>query len=122
MRDSTAGDYPNGLTTEVLRRAHVGDRAALAALREVGHWLGVGVGNLVNVFNPDLIVFGGFYSSIYSFLEPWVLEAAEAAALSVAWDACTIGRSDLGSDARLIGASELVFADVIADPASVGTI
>ncbi len=36
----------------VLREAAAGSRAALAALDEVGHWLGLGLAGLVNVFNP----------------------------------------------------------------------
>jgi predicted NBD/HSP70 family sugar kinase len=112
-------DSRDGLTVEVLRRAHLGDREVLDALREVGQWLGIGVGNLINTFNPDLIVFGGFYASIYAFLEPWIQDTAERSSLAAAWDACVIRRSELGSDARLLGAGELVFADVIADPASV---
>jgi predicted NBD/HSP70 family sugar kinase len=113
----TTSDVEQGLTAEVLRRAHLGDRAMLDALREVGAWLGRGVGNLVNIFNPDLIVFGGFYAPMFAFLEPWIL--AEQSALTVAWEACSIRRSELGPDARLIGASELVFAELIADPLAV---
>lgn len=109
-------DLAQGFATEVLRRAHQGDRVMLDALREVGGWLGLGVGNLINIFNPELIVFGGFYAPIFPFLEPWIVEAAERGSLAAAWDACAIRRSELGSDSRLVGASELVFAEVIADP------
>ena len=46
------------------------------AFREIGRWLGIGVGNLVNIFNPDLIVFGGFYHPLFPFLEQAINEAA----------------------------------------------
>ena len=32
---------------------------AQAALRQVGDWLGFGVANLINIFNPEMIIFGG---------------------------------------------------------------
>lgn len=116
----TEVEHTQGFTDEILRRAHAGDAQVLDALRQVGRWLGIGVGNLVNIFNPELIVFGGFYAPIFPFLEPWLLAAAEGSSLSAAWQECTIRRSELGADSRLIGASELVFADVIADPLALG--
>ena len=86
------------------------------AFRDVGRWLGIGVGNLINVFNPDLIVFGGFYHPMFPFLEQSVVEAARRVALSAPWSSCRISRSQLGLDVRLVGAAEMVFAEVVADP------
>jgi predicted NBD/HSP70 family sugar kinase len=104
------------LVDEVLRRAHAGEVQVFDAFRDVGRWLGIGVGNLINTFNPDLIVFGGFYQPLYPFLEQPMIDAAERVALSAPWEACRICRSELGLEARLVGAAELVFAEVIANP------
>ena len=38
---------------------------AQAALRQVGDWLGFGVANLVNIFNPEMVIFGGTLRDIY---------------------------------------------------------
>jgi len=43
--------------------AHEGDPIAVAAYDEVGHWLGVGVANLVAAFDPPLVVVGGGVSA-----------------------------------------------------------
>lgn len=105
-----------GLIDEVLRRAHSGDPEIFKALNEVGRWLGIGIGNLINTFNPDSVVIGGFFQELYPFLERAVNEAAEERALTAPWLSATIRRSVVGSDAALVGASELVFAEVIANP------
>jgi predicted NBD/HSP70 family sugar kinase len=105
-----------GLIQEVLRRAHGGDPVTFAALNELGRWLGIGIGNLINTFNPDLVVIGGFFQELYPFLEPPIQRAAQELALSAPWLSATIRRSELGTDSALIGASELVFAEVIANP------
>ena len=102
---------------ELLRRAHLGDADVFAAFREIGRWLGIGIGNLVNIFNPDLIVFGGFYHPLFPFLEQAINDTASTVALSAPWSTCRICPSELGLDARLIGAAELVFTELIADPA-----
>lgn len=105
-----------GVIDEILRRAHSGDPEVYAAFRAIGSWLGLGVGNLINTFNPELVTFGGFYHHLYPFLEQPINEGAQRAAMSAPWNACTITRGELGVDARLIGAAELVFSQVIANP------
>lgn len=109
-------DAREGLTTEILRRAHAGDPETFTALNELGRWLGVGIGNLINTFNPDLVVIGGFFQELYPFLEQSVNQSAQEMALTAPWLSVKIERSELGRDSALIGASELVFAEVIANP------
>jgi glucokinase len=56
-RASAAGREISGpLVTEF---AYDGDSEALALLTSLGEWLGVGLANVVNIFNPDVIVIGG---------------------------------------------------------------
>lgn len=107
-----------GLIDEILDRAHAGDPLTFAALAEIGRWLGVGIGNLINTFNPDMVVIGGFFEQIYPFVEQPLLEATEQVALTAPWLTCSIRKSMLGMDAQLIGAAELVLADVIANPST----
>lgn len=98
-------------------RAGAGEPATLAAIGEVGRWLGIGIGNLINILNPDVVVLGGLYHRLYPFLEGPVIEAARAQALAAPWANATIVPSALGADAPLIGAAELALSGVIADPA-----
>ncbi len=105
------------VVSEVLRRAHAGDPEAFAALNHLGRWLGIGVGNLINTFNPELVVIGGFFAELYPFLEGPINETAREMALDAPWLSCSIRGSQLGGEGGLIGASELVFAEVIGNPA-----
>ncbi|MGH8874236.1 MAG: ROK family protein, partial [Acidimicrobiia bacterium] len=106
-----------GVLDAVMARARAGDERTLAAIAEVGRWLGLGIGNLINVFNPELVVLGGFYQALFPFLESSVVEGARLQALDAHGDVATITSSGLGSDAPLIGAAELALSEVIADPA-----
>ena len=107
-----------GRLDEVAERAAAGDEPTLRAIAEVGRWLGLGIGNLINLFNPDLVVLGGLYQRLFTFLEPSVLEGAGHQALQPPHQTVTIGCSGLGPDASLVGAAELVMSRVIADPAN----
>lgn len=108
-----------GRLDEVARRAEAGDQTTLRAIGEVGRWLGFGVGNLINLFNPDLVVLGGLYQRLFPFLEASVVEGARLRSLDAPREMAMIARSGLGTDAPLIGAAELALSGVIADPAGV---
>lgn len=112
-------DWPGERALEELsRRAEDGRPETLAALGEVGRWLGLGIGNLINTFNPDLVIVGGFLHALYPYMAEAVEAAASGIALDPAWEACKIERSQLGADAMLVGASELVLGEVITDPSA----
>jgi predicted NBD/HSP70 family sugar kinase len=113
-----SGDFPRQeLVADVVRRAHAGEPEVFMAMGHLGRWLGVGIGNMINTFNPELVVVGGFFQQLYPFLEQSLTKAAQEMALNAPWLSCSIRASELGPDSALIGASELVFAEVIGNPA-----
>ena len=65
---------------QVTAAAVSGDAAAQKALLELGTWLGVGLANLVSVFDPELVVIGGGVSQAGELL---LAPAREALARSV---------------------------------------
>ncbi len=55
-----AGGEIDRLTAEVVgEAARKGDEVACAIVARAGHYLGIGLANLVNIFNPAAIVLGG---------------------------------------------------------------
>lgn len=44
---------------DIVNAAEDGDQSARDLLAESGHWLGVGVANVVNLLNPGLVIIGG---------------------------------------------------------------
>jgi len=101
----------------VLASASAGDPVAREALAETGRWLGLGLAGLVNLFNPRLVVFGGLFEQLYPFIEPAVQEALDRSALRAPRRLVSLVPSALGNDAALIGAAELAFEPLLADPA-----
>lgn len=103
---------------EVALRADEEDPKTHAALWDVGRWLGIGIGNLINIFNPEVVVVGGFYHEFYPVMAPAIEVGAKEVALDAPWEACSIRRSELGSDVVLLGVAELIIGEVIANPAA----
>jgi predicted NBD/HSP70 family sugar kinase len=102
----------------VMEKVAAGDESAVAAVAEIGHWLGVGVGNLVNLLNPEVVVLGGFFQTLFPSLREPMLSAIRARSLDEVSASVRVVPSDLGTSAQLHGAAEMVLAAVLADPTS----
>ncbi|WP_433362127.1 ROK family transcriptional regulator [Streptosporangium sp. CA-115845] len=103
----------------VVDAADRGDVVAQAALSRVGDWLGLGVANLVNIFNPEMVVFGGMLREIYLGSAAQVRSRLALDALPPSREHLRLRTSALGDDATLVGAAELAFSQVLADPLEV---
>ncbi|NUP50814.1 MAG: ROK family transcriptional regulator [Catenulispora sp.] len=100
----------------VVEAAGHGDVAASDALRKIGDWLGIGVANLINLFNPGMVIFGGMLREVYLGSAAQVRQRMAANVLAVSRERVQLQVSALGDDATLIGAAELAFSQVLADP------
>ena len=114
------GGYPpdggRAAVESLIAAASAGEPRALAALEEVGRWLGVGIAGLVNLFDPDLVVLGGLFARIHPYVERAVEERVAGRALAAPRALVRVVPSILGIDAPLIGAAELAFEPLLADP------
>ncbi len=100
----------------VVRDAAAGDRRAATAVAEIGDWLGIGVANLINLFNPGVVIFGGMLRDVYAAAAPQVADRIARHAMPVSRERARLRLSGLADDATLIGAAELGFAALLADP------
>jgi predicted NBD/HSP70 family sugar kinase len=103
---------------ELLADAFAGDEIALASVHSIGEWLGRGLAGLINIFNPRLIVLGGLFSRTFPLVEPILHAELERLALPASREVVDVVPSLLGTDAPLLGAAELAFDPLLADPAA----
>jgi len=103
---------------QVIAAAAAGEDQAVAAVNEVGRWLGIGIAGLVNVLNPRVVVLGGLFSNLAPLLIPRVEEELDRFALAAPRANVRVAAAQLGIDAPLLGAAELAFEPFLADPAA----
>lgn len=84
--------------------------------RQLG-FLARALANTVNVFNPRLIVLGGFLASLYAAAPERLLADVRALALVGPRDDVMLAPATLGSTLLAVGAAEIAFSALIADPA-----
>ncbi len=89
--------------------ADTGDSLSLKVLNRAGEYLGIGVANLDNILNPEVIILGGGVMEAAGHrLLKIIKNTVQNRALSVAKNNLRIELSKLGNDAGLIGASLLI--------------
>ncbi|MGK5440941.1 ROK family transcriptional regulator [Micromonospora sp. URMC 105] len=101
---------------EILRAAADGEPTARRAVDRVADWLGFGVANLVNVVNPNIVVFGGSLRELYLAGADAVHRRLGAMVLPPCQEHVQLRAAALGCEAALIGAAELAFDTLLADP------
>ena len=100
----------------VLAEAAVGSAEALSALESIGAWLGIGLADLVNVFNPNRVVLGGLFAKAHPYLADVIGRELEVHAQRPNRSMVTVVPAMLGDDSALLGAVELAFAPLLDDP------
>ena len=94
---------------EVYRAALAGDEVAFDVMCRLGMHLGVGMANLVNIFNPEMIVIGGGVAAAWDLFAERAREEVKKRAFPVPAGRCQIARAECGDDAGLMGAARLAF-------------
>ena len=100
----------------VLEAARHGDAAAQAALEKTGEYLGIGIANLINTFNPDLVVLGGLLSQAEEFLLPVIQQTVARRAISGPREVAQLVISEYKSDACVMGGVAIVIHDILCQP------
>ncbi|MFI7440175.1 ROK family transcriptional regulator [Nonomuraea indica] len=111
-----AAQHGRDAVRAVVDGADRGDIVAQEALGRVGDWLGLGVANLVNIFNPEMVIFGGMLREVYLGSAAQVRSRLALHAMAPQREKLRLRTSALADDATLVGAAELAFAHVLADP------
>ena len=94
---------------DLVAAARDGSEAALEAVHEIGRRLGAGIGSLVNIFNPELVVLGGGFASALDLLLEPAREVVAQEALRPGRDLVRIVPAELGGEAGLVGAGFVGF-------------
>ncbi|WP_417563897.1 ROK family protein [Microbacterium sp.] len=117
VRDGTIDG--NERITAIVQRADAGDPRTLQAIEQVARFLGLGLSSLINIFNPDTVILGGYFIRLFPFLIDTVQQLVSRRVLSDDLLSCRILHSDLEMYAAAIGAGISAIDAVVSNPAAV---
>lgn len=105
----TSGTWPNldrePTPGDVTKRVHEGDRAARALVLRTARYLGIGVSNLANLYDPEAVIFtGGFARNNWDIIHDYLLNEVREQAFS---QNIRLLLTELGDDAGVMGAAAI---------------
>jgi glucokinase len=86
-----------------------GDDLACQVVNKIAYYLGLGLVNLVNIFNPQMIIIGGGVAKMGGMLLKPAKRVMKERAFKLPSRSVQIVRSRLGYDAGVLGAAAYVF-------------
>lgn len=116
-----ASDPHTHLTLQAIQQAaEAGDSVAIEALHEAGQAMGIGIANIINIFNPSMVVIGGSLSIVGQFMLPGIQNSISRHALRENQRNTQVVISTAGSDASVIGAVAAVVEAIFTKPTRSG--
>jgi len=109
------GDLSLITAQTVFEASKHGDPVALEVVRDTAHFLGVGVSNLINIFNPDIFVIAGGVTQAGDLLFDPLRAEVRRRAFKAAVDACRILPGALPLSAGVVGAIATFRAQTLSD-------
>jgi glucokinase-like ROK family protein len=99
---------------ELIRLAEAGNREVIQLLEQMGQYLGMGIVNIMNTFNPELIIIG----SRLTAAEPWLLkpiqQMIDERSFPYSHHEMRIEFSSLGAYSTVLGAAHFAIANFFA--------
>lgn len=108
---------PAKLVKKVINAALENDPVAIQILKEIGKYLGIGIANLVNLFNPEIVILGGWVEiEAGKILLPVIRSTVKEHALEFPFRSTRIVISSLADEAIVIGAATMVLRRFLQPP------
>ena len=112
-----AVQQPTSLTIDdLIARARGGDARAASAIEATGHYLGIGIGSILNALNPSQVFVGGEITGAWDMIEGAVRQGILERTLTRAAASTPVIPEQMGGYPRLRGATALVAAPHFAAP------
>ena len=111
--DACRGDLNNLTFDMVVKFGLEGNSICSQAIEDVARYLGEGIADLINVFNPELVVLGGAFIQSKDILQPIIEKTIFSSALQPSADNLRIAFSERGVNACAMGAVAIVLDDIL---------
>jgi glucokinase len=105
LMELSGGEVQNVTAETVHRAARTGDELANQVIAQAAFYLGIGVINVVNIFNPEAVIIGGSLSAMGDLLLQPVRDLVAERAMPALARSVHIAAAQLGNDAGLFGAA-----------------
>ncbi len=103
----------------LIEKAQESDETAIGHFVDIGHYLGFGINNIINTFNPDQVIIGNRLSMAKEWIEKPILSTIESHTLSYHQSEMQFNFSELGKYSTALGVSAFVVENFIKGEAKI---
>lgn len=98
---------------DFLRKSAHGEPQALEVLQSVAKYLGLGIGNIINGLNPEMVVIGGEITEVKELIYNLLVKEIKRRTLEKSFAGVRLEFSELGNKAVALGMSSIVLDQMI---------
>jgi len=109
LSELVEGDLSRLTPRMISQAADNGDEVAIEVYAEVGEMLGVGIGNYINIFAPEIMAIGGQIAKAGKWLMEPAVRTARNVAIQSLFEDCRIVMAEQIEDAGMLGGAALAF-------------
>ncbi|MDF2927562.1 MAG: hypothetical protein K0R57_6476 [Paenibacillaceae bacterium] len=112
-----AGVFPDGKgeLEDLIALARQGNSTVLELFARTGHYLGVGITNIINIFNPELIIIGNRFAEAENWLGASIRQVIETRALPYHRDRMRLEFAGPGHRSNVTGAASFAISRFFAE-------
>lgn len=100
----------SGILAEAVKQK---DRVTMKALSKAAQYIGIAVGNLINIINPQMFILGGgVMEALGTFMLPLIRKQAQENSFPHCFKGIKICAAKLGDDAGVLGGAALVWQNL----------
>jgi len=107
-----AEDRKELTSAQIYQAARNGDTVAHLVMKDMGRYLGIGIANLINIFNPEMVVIGGGVMDAWDLFIDATREEVRKRAFAYTAERTKIVPSMLGDEAGMVGAAAVAFQKI----------
>ena len=111
-RDALASAQKELTSEQVFQAARQGDGPAIQVMNGMGRYLGIGIANLINIVNPEMVVIGGGVRDAWPLFIDATREEIKKRAFEYPAERTRIVPSMLGDDAGMVGAAAVAIQKI----------
>lgn len=111
-------DTATPIVQQIFDVANAGDQPTQAMLENCAGYMGVALANLINIFNPELIILGGLFHRGKDLLLPAIEKSVRQRAFANLGQQVQIRTTEFGDDVGMIGAVALALDSFFYRPQS----
>lgn len=118
IKNSNLKSYFNGEITvnDIIKKIYENNTDILKLIEKQAKYIGIGIANIINIFNPSEIIINGYISCVPQYIKDIIINEVNIRSLLSMRESVNVLFSDLGTKSQYKGAVGLFISELFSNP------